>query len=101
MPATPEIALVNEHCSYFGAFCKGEGGQIYGTKGTLLGHQEANDTRSDSKWVLSGQHVNLKDSFATSGFIKVCSLLSTIKSRVWISYFILGELLFQNLYWAF
>ncbi|XP_020092701.1 alpha-mannosidase I MNS4 isoform X2 [Ananas comosus] len=86
LPATPEIALVNEHCSYFGAFCKGEGGQIYGTKGTLLGHQEANDTRSDSKWVLSGQHVNLKDSFATSGFIKGQCLGLTHGQKFGIAY---------------
>nr|CAD1841703.1 unnamed protein product [Ananas comosus var. bracteatus] len=86
LPATPEIALVNEHCSYFGAFCKGEGGQIYGTKGTLLGHQEANDTRSDSKWVLSGRHVNLKDSFATSGFIKGQCLGLTHGQKFGIAY---------------
>ncbi|RWR80960.1 alpha-mannosidase I MNS4 isoform X1 [Cinnamomum micranthum f. kanehirae] len=42
LPATPEISLADEHCSYFGAFCRSGGKKKYQT--SEVKHNEANDT---------------------------------------------------------
>ncbi|WVZ68650.1 hypothetical protein U9M48_017566 [Paspalum notatum var. saurae] len=47
LPITPEIALVDEHCSYFGAFCNGSTDRGYGTSASSTKHQNANYTQLD------------------------------------------------------
>ncbi|XXG43590.1 hypothetical protein AAC387_Pa01g3582 [Persea americana] len=42
LPATPEISLADERCSYFGAFCRSGGKKKYQTSDVK--HDEANDT---------------------------------------------------------
>ncbi|XP_072951179.1 alpha-mannosidase I MNS4 [Typha angustifolia] len=87
LPATPEIALVNEHCSYFGAFCNGSGRQNYGMTNTIFDQQEANDTRFSSNLSPSIHHVKRKDSTTTSGFIKGQCPGLTHSQKFGISYF--------------
>ncbi|KAG1347674.1 Alpha-mannosidase I MNS4 [Cocos nucifera] len=70
LPATPEISLVSEHCSYFGAFCKGDGMQEYPSMDTRFDHQETNDTQFHGDWDPSIGHSKVQNSFSTSGFIK-------------------------------
>ncbi|KAJ0982420.1 hypothetical protein J5N97_010675 [Dioscorea zingiberensis] len=68
LPASPQISLASEHCSYLGAFCR-VGQQGYGTPDINVDQQETNDTEHRS-WDLSTPHLKLHDSFSTSGFTK-------------------------------
>ncbi|URD95133.1 Glycosyl hydrolase family 47 [Musa troglodytarum] len=70
LPATPEISLVNEHCSYFGAFCKDGANNRYGIFETSFDHQKTNDTHSHGFFSSSVGQPKIQDSFSTSGFIK-------------------------------
>nr|XP_010936128.1 alpha-mannosidase I MNS4 isoform X1 [Elaeis guineensis]XP_029123996.1 alpha-mannosidase I MNS4 isoform X1 [Elaeis guineensis] len=70
LPATPEISLVSEHCSYFGAFCKGDGMHKYCAMDTRFDCQETNDTQFHGDWDPSIEHPKVQNSFSTSGFIK-------------------------------
>ncbi|ERN01444.1 alpha-mannosidase I MNS4 isoform X1 [Amborella trichopoda] len=67
-PISPEISLVEEHCSYFGAFCKGKERHTH-KKSDAYDHLETNKTRIYSD---GGQSVSLQSetSISTSGFIK-------------------------------
>uniref|UniRef100_A0A1D1Y634 alpha-1,2-Mannosidase n=1 Tax=Anthurium amnicola TaxID=1678845 RepID=A0A1D1Y634_9ARAE len=81
LPATPEISLVNEHCSYFGAFCKDGGRKKRGPSGISCGHQEMNDTRSHNRpygglhafnqaYSSFQSHMKSREPILVSGFIK-------------------------------
>ncbi|KAK8953108.1 putative alpha-mannosidase I MNS4 [Platanthera guangdongensis] len=50
LPATPEIALANQRCSYLGAFCK-DGGKRDASAGISFSYHEANDTRIINAWL--------------------------------------------------
>ena len=66
LPATPQISLVHEHCSYIGAFCKiADYKQESHTSDIATGLQEANGSR-----LHEGQVHSRLPSF-TSGLIKV------------------------------
>lgn len=69
LPASPEISLASEHCSYFGAFCKGDERQKYGIK-DVFDHQDTNDTQFPPSWFHSVPPLKLKDSFSSSGVFK-------------------------------
>ncbi|KAF6148314.1 hypothetical protein GIB67_025533 [Kingdonia uniflora] len=45
LPATPQISLVQEHCSYLGAFCKGNNTRHKSPPNVRDGPQESNVTR--------------------------------------------------------
>lgn len=86
LPATPEISLVSEHCSYFGAFCKGDGMHKYGPLDARFDHQETNDTQFHDDWDPSIHHHKIQNSFLTSGFIKGRCLGLTHGQKFGISY---------------
>ncbi|XP_020682223.1 alpha-mannosidase I MNS4 [Dendrobium catenatum] len=69
LPATAEIALANEHCSYLGAFCR-DGGERDAFTGISSSYQEANDTRITDSWMSSSSPSEAENSFTTSSFIK-------------------------------
>lgn len=69
LPASPQISLASEHCSYLGAYCRAEQQRGYGTADISLDQRGTNDTEHRS-WDLSIPHPKLHDSFSTSGFIK-------------------------------
>ena len=74
LPATPEIALVQEHCSYFGAYCN---------TGNIRNESQASDVPSNSQETYDGSLLygrvrtgipsdsSLSDSTSISGLIKV------------------------------
>lgn len=73
LPATPEIALVQEHCSYFGAYCN---------TGSIRNESQASDVPSNSQETYDGSlygrvrtgipsDSSLSDSTSISGLIKV------------------------------
>ncbi|KAJ1698360.1 hypothetical protein LUZ63_006872 [Rhynchospora breviuscula] len=45
LPATPEISLANEHCSYIGAFCKGDERGSYGISSNIHDSKDRNGTQ--------------------------------------------------------
>ncbi|TVU34929.1 hypothetical protein EJB05_16787 [Eragrostis curvula] len=86
LPVTPEIALVNEHCSYFGAFCNGSAGHGYGIGASSVKHQNANYTQSVDIRTSSSQYSVSDILFTTRGYIKgVCPGL-THAQKLGISY---------------
>lgn len=55
LPATPQISLKREHCSYFGAYCKdGDSKQGSETSGVSVDPQETNGSRFYGSWVHTG-----------------------------------------------
>ncbi|CAL9164442.1 unnamed protein product [Musa hybrid cultivar] len=70
LPSTPEISLVNEHCSYFGAFCKDGANNRYGIFETSFNHHKTNDTHSHGFFSSSVAQPKIQDSFSASGFVK-------------------------------
>ncbi|PIA31515.1 hypothetical protein AQUCO_04900074v1 [Aquilegia coerulea] len=73
LPATPEIALVHEHCSYFGAFCRGN----YAKHRSVFNISDDTQGNNDSRLRTSGGHNNIPfkptSRRSTSGLIKgVC-----------------------------
>ncbi|KAF9605954.1 hypothetical protein IFM89_021280 [Coptis chinensis] len=72
LPITPEIALLHEHCSYFGAFCKGNDARHRPGINISDDHQENNGTRFFTSWDLSNSPFKTKSrqSLSTSGLIK-------------------------------
>lgn len=70
LPASPQISLASEHCSYLGSYCRAGQQQGYGTADISLDQRETNDTEHIS-WDRSIPHPKMHDSFSTSGFIKV------------------------------
>jgi mannosidase alpha-like ER degradation enhancer 2 len=75
LPITPEIALVDEHCSYFGAFCNGSADHGYGTSASSMKHKKANYTHLDDIETASS-HYSASNMFATRGYIKVTLMCS-------------------------
>jgi mannosidase alpha-like ER degradation enhancer 2 len=73
LPATPEIALVDEHCLYFGAFCNGSTDRGYGNGDSSSKQQSSNYTQFDDRQTSSSQYSMSNVLFATRGYIKVCS----------------------------
>lgn len=80
LPASPEISLVNERCSYLGAFCWDIGKKKHGMPSS---HQEINNSRyhdqayssSHARYPSSASfqsHMKSRDS--SSGFIKASTL---------------------------
>ncbi|KAJ4754568.1 hypothetical protein LUZ62_028816 [Rhynchospora pubera] len=45
LPATPEISLANEHCSYIGAFCKGDERGSYEISSNIRDSKDRNGTQ--------------------------------------------------------
>lgn len=89
LPASPEISVVSEHCSYFGAFCKIEKKDNY--SGFPVGHHNFNDTNSDN-WGLTGfqlrnSHVKFHEATSSAGFIKGKCQGLTHAQKYGISYF--------------
>ncbi|KAK3162094.1 hypothetical protein QOZ80_1BG0085310 [Eleusine coracana subsp. coracana] len=85
LPVTSEIALVNEHCSYFGAFCNGSAGHGYAASSSSIEHQNANHSQFGIR-TLSSQ-ISVSDVLFTSRkYIKgVCPGL-THAQKLGISY---------------
>jgi mannosidase alpha-like ER degradation enhancer 2 len=71
LPVTPEIALVDEHCSYFGAFCNGGADHGYGASASSTKHQNGNYTQLDDIQTHSSLYSTSNVLFKTGGYIKV------------------------------
>uniref|UniRef100_A0A0D9V6C2 alpha-1,2-Mannosidase n=1 Tax=Leersia perrieri TaxID=77586 RepID=A0A0D9V6C2_9ORYZ len=85
LPATPQIALLEEHCLYAGAFCNGSAGHGYGTRDSSSSRQNANPVPFDDSRTPSGQYLSNVLS-TTRGYIKgVCPGL-THAQKLGISY---------------
>ncbi|XP_031272437.1 alpha-mannosidase I MNS4 isoform X2 [Pistacia vera] len=55
LPATPQISLATEHCSYFGAYCNtGDSKQKTESSDVSRDHQETNGSRLYDEWDHSG-----------------------------------------------
>ncbi|XP_020586945.1 alpha-mannosidase I MNS4 isoform X2 [Phalaenopsis equestris] len=85
LPATAEIALANEHCSYLGAFCRDDGQRDSNT-GISSSYQEANDTRISDDWIPSFSSSEPENSFTSSSFIKGLCPALTHDQRFGFSY---------------
>ncbi|WVZ68651.1 hypothetical protein U9M48_017566 [Paspalum notatum var. saurae] len=86
LPITPEIALVDEHCSYFGAFCNGSTDRGYGTSASSTKHQNANYTQLDDIRTPSSHYSASNMLSSRRGYIKgVCPGL-THAQKLGISY---------------
>lgn len=73
LPATPEIALVDEHCLYFGAFCNDSTDHGYGNGDGSSKQPSANFPQFDERRTVSTQNSLSNVLFTTRGYIKVCS----------------------------
>ncbi|WCJ23917.1 Alpha-mannosidase I MNS4 [Euphorbia peplus] len=88
LPATPQISLAGEHCSYFGAYCKSEKSEQESSK-----PQETNATTFYGGQVQTGYSLDSYsfESTSTSGVMKgICSGL-THGQKYGISYLQLTE----------
>ncbi|CAN0887163.1 Alpha-mannosidase I MNS4 [Linum grandiflorum] len=54
LPATPQIALVREHCSYFGAYCKSSDVEQESCGSDTSNHPEANSSTSHGNRIHGG-----------------------------------------------
>lgn len=91
LPATPEIALVDEHCSYFGAFCNGSTDRGYSKSDSSSKHQSANNTQFDDRQTASSKYSMSNVLFTTRGYIKgVCPGL-THAQKLGISFYDEGD----------
>ncbi|KAF8663869.1 hypothetical protein HU200_055204 [Digitaria exilis] len=85
LPVTPQIALVDEHCSYFGAFCNANADRGYGTSASSTNHKKTNYTQLGDIQTLSS-HYSAPNMLTTRGYIKgVCPGL-THAQKLGISY---------------
>ncbi|AQL00110.1 ER degradation-enhancing alpha-mannosidase-like 1 [Zea mays] len=85
LPVTPEIALEDEHCSYFGAFCNGGADHGYGASASSTKHRNGNYTQLDDIQTPSS-HYSMSNVLFTPGYIKgVCPGL-THAQKFGISY---------------
>lgn len=85
LPVTPEIALEDEHCSYFGAFCNGDADHGYGASASSTKHRNGNYTQLDDIQTPSS-HYSMSNVLFTPGYIKgVCPGL-THAQKFGISY---------------
>jgi mannosidase alpha-like ER degradation enhancer 2 len=80
LPVTPEIALVDEHCSYFGAFCHGSADHGYGASASSTKHQNGNYTQLDDIQTPSGHYSTSNVLFTTGDYIKVTLMWFLINS---------------------
>lgn len=72
LPATPQISLKREHCSYFGAYCKdSDSKQGSETSGVSADPQETNGSEFYGSWVHTG--------FPSDSFLESTSLPGLIK----------------------
>lgn len=72
LPATPQISLKREHCSYFGAYCKdSDSKQGSETSGVSADPQETNGSKFYGSWVHTG--------FPSDSFLESTSLPGLIK----------------------
>lgn len=72
LPATPQISLKREHCSYFGAYCKdGDSKQGSETSGVSADPQETNGSKFYGSWVHTG--------FPSDSFLESTSVPGLIK----------------------
>ncbi|XP_078175719.1 glycosyl hydrolase family 47 protein isoform X1 [Carex rostrata] len=86
LPATPEIALASEHCSYFGSFCKGDDRCSYGI---LSNTRDSKDRNGTQKVVLDAPTTTTKslDLVGARGFVKGDCAGLTHAQKFGISYF--------------
>uniref|UniRef100_A0A803R8B2 Alpha-1,2-Mannosidase n=1 Tax=Cannabis sativa TaxID=3483 RepID=A0A803R8B2_CANSA len=72
LPSTPQISLVHEHCSYFGAYCRSGNVNQEDHKSDIASNlQETNDSRSFGSWSDYGfPSESTSDSSPLSGFVK-------------------------------
>ncbi|XP_034924994.1 alpha-mannosidase I MNS4 [Populus alba] len=73
LPATPQISLIHEHCSYLGAYCKGGGIEQESRKSDISIHPQENNTSVISgSWVHSSypSDSSFLESTTTSGLMK-------------------------------
>ncbi|XP_062108214.1 alpha-mannosidase I MNS4 [Humulus lupulus] len=72
LPSTPQISLLHEHCSYFGAYCRsGKIIQEHHKSDVACNLQETNDSRSFGSWSDNGfPSESTSDSSPLSGFVK-------------------------------
>ncbi|ONK67370.1 uncharacterized protein A4U43_C06F19470 [Asparagus officinalis] len=70
LPATPEISLVSDHCSYLGAFCKSDRWKKDGHTKILFDHHETNDSQLHADRGASISSQKARDTFTASSFIK-------------------------------
>lgn len=89
MPATPQISLVGEHCSYLGAYCKSSNfGQEPTTLDISKDSHETNNSRFQTG--LSGNsffaHSSFQKSTSVSGVIKGLCPGLTHRQKFGISY---------------
>lgn len=74
LPTTPQISMVGEHCSYFGAYCKSGGNEQESPKSDVsLNPQGTNASTSYGGQVHTGYPLDSTffESTATSGLMKV------------------------------
>ena len=74
MPATPQISLLREHCSYFGAYCiRGDFKEEPRASDRSADSQETNGSRVSEGWGRTGFPLDSSYLEATpvSGLIKV------------------------------
>ncbi|GAV69591.1 Glyco_hydro_47 domain-containing protein [Cephalotus follicularis] len=80
LPATPQISLVREHCTYFGAYCKSGDFKVeYHASVVSVDPQETNGSRFYGNWVRTGlpSESSFLESTPISGLIKgLCPGLS-------------------------
>ncbi|CAK7327170.1 unnamed protein product [Dovyalis caffra] len=89
LPATPQISLIREHCSYFGAYCKsGDIEQESHKSDISINPQETNASAFSGSWIHSSypSDSSFLESTTTSGLMKgVCPGL-THAQKYGISY---------------
>lgn len=66
LPATPQISLVKEHCSYFGAYCSNGVRQENNKSDSRVDSEELNATKANRGWVHSRFHTSSQFSESTS-----------------------------------
>ncbi|KAJ3696116.1 hypothetical protein LUZ60_001493 [Juncus effusus] len=95
LPTTPEISLVNEHCSYFGSFCKdGEGNSVISQ--SSLDFRDKNGTKTVNYELSSIERVKSFDFVPTKSVLKgVCPGL-THAQKFGISYFSEGNINYDS-----
>ena len=80
LPATPQIALADEHCLYFGAFCNDSTAHGYGNDDSSSKQQSSNYTQFDDRQNASSQYSVSSVLLRTRGYIKVYSTAFLINS---------------------
>ncbi|KAJ3698824.1 hypothetical protein LUZ61_002529 [Rhynchospora tenuis] len=84
LPATPEISLANEHCSYIGAFCKGD---ERGSHGILSNTRDSKDRNGTQKVEFDASLVTKSLDLVGASFVKGNCVGLTHAQKFGISYF--------------